>query len=111
MTHLLEEGDDEKTVFKLSVGIDFGTDGVGLAYAIPDGSTYIHNMWDDTEATRKPKTSVLFDNNNNVLRVGSEAQNMCLKLTGDQGWKLFERFKMNLYDEPSTKSKLKNMES
>ena len=35
---------------------------------------------------------------------------MYLKCTSDQGWKLFERFKMNLYEEPVAKSELKNVE-
>eukprot|EP01084_Bolivina_argentea_P316201 548040_1 len=111
MTHQLDDGDDEKSIFKAFVGIDFGTDGSGLAYGLPDGSAYIHNMWDDTEATRKPKTSVLFDSSNSVLKVGSEAQNLYLKCTGDQGWKLFERFKMSLYEEPKSKSDLRKAET
>ena len=79
------------------VGIDFGTDGSGIAYTLKDGSSYIHNMWGDSEATDKPKTSVLFDNHDDVLSVGTEAQDMYLKCKQDKGWKLFERFKMNLY--------------
>ena len=83
--------------FKAFVGIDFGTDGSGLAYALPDGSAYIHNMWDDCDPTQKSKTSVLFDNQNSIIRVGTGAQDMYLGCTEDKGWKLFERFKMNLY--------------
>ena len=79
------------------MGIDFGTDGSGLAYALPDGKSYIHNMWDDSEATKKPKTSVLFDNQQRILNVGTKAQDMYLSCQNDNGWKLFERFKMNLY--------------
>eukprot|EP01083_Nonionella_stella_P245877 854250_1 len=99
--------DDEKSVFKAFVGIDFGTDGSGLAYSLPDGSSYIHNMWDNSEATVKPKTSVLFDNQSSVISVGTGAQDMYLRCKKDKGWKLFERFKMNLYEEPSNKSELK----
>ena len=79
------------------MGIDCGTDGSGIAYALPDGSSYIHNMWGDTDANKKPKTSVLFDKENNQIGVASGAQDMYLKCKGDQGWKLFERFKMSLY--------------
>eukprot|EP01083_Nonionella_stella_P171500 585993_1 len=100
--------DDEKTAFKAFVGIDFGTDGSGLAYTLPDGSSYIHNMWDDSEATMKPKTSVLFDNQRSVIRVGTGAQDMYLGCKDDKGWKLFERFKMHLYEQPSKKWKLKD---
>eukprot|EP01083_Nonionella_stella_P079093 216771_1 len=100
-----------KSPFKAFVGIDFGTDGSGLAYALPDGSAFIHNMWDDTDPTQKPKTSVLFDNQQSIIRVGTGAQNMYLGCTEDKGWKLFERFKMNLYEEPTNKSALKAAES
>ena len=67
-------------------------------------------MWDDVKPTEKPKTSVLFNKESSVIRIGNGAQDMYLKCTNDQGWKLFERFKMNLYEEPTTKSQLKNME-
>lgn len=92
------------------MGIDFGTDGSGLAYALPDGNAYIHNMWDDENPTQKPKTSVLFDKESSVIRVGSRAQSMYLDCAKDQGWKLFERFKMNLYEEPAAKSELQNVD-
>ena len=31
--------------FQVYVGIDFGTDGTGLAYALPDGKVFIHQKW------------------------------------------------------------------
>ena len=83
------------------MGIDFGTYGSGLAYALPDGSSYIHNLWDNEEPTIKPKTSVLLDKDLSVIDVGAGAQGMFLRCKKDKGWKLFERFKMNLYKEPN----------
>eukprot|EP01084_Bolivina_argentea_P154050 268565_1 len=102
--------DDEKSAFVAFVGIDFGTDGSGLAYALPDGSSYIHNMWDN-KAQQKSTTSVLFDDNGRAIKVGTGAQDMYLESTNpDNNWKLFERFKMNLYEEPATKEELKEAE-
>eukprot|EP01084_Bolivina_argentea_P267134 453369_1 len=110
---MAEESEDEKSPFKAFVGIDFGTDGSGLAYCLRDGSAYIHNMWGLTEASEKPKTSVLFGKDDEVLSVGSEAQDMYIKSLAKE-WKLFERFKMSLYDikaeEPGTKNVLKSSE-
>ena len=87
----------EKHEFKIFVGIDFDTDGCGLAYALSDGSTYIHNTWKDVEPTQKPKTSVLFDNNGNVQCIGNQAVMQYITSMSNTGWKLFERFKMHLY--------------
>ena len=60
-------------MFKIHVGVDFGTYGSGLAYALDDGKVYIHNTWKDVQPTEKPKTSVLFDKDDDVICVGSEA--------------------------------------
>eukprot|EP01084_Bolivina_argentea_P293242 504299_1 len=90
---------NKKSRFKAFVGIDFGTDGSGLAYALPDGSVYIHNMWGDTESTTKPKSSVLLDSHNSVICVGTGAQQMYLDCDAKTGWKLAQQFKMELYDD------------
>eukprot|EP01084_Bolivina_argentea_P122817 217640_1 len=91
--------------FKVFVGIDFGTDGSALAYSFEnnDGScsSYIHNMWDVTKATKKSETSVLFDDQNQMLRVGTGAKNMYFLYEEDKGLKFFQRFKMKLYEEPA----------
>ena len=94
--------EDEKYVvddppFKVFVGIDFGTDGSGLAYGLPDGSSYIHNMWDDNDTTTKSKTSVLLDEKGDLICVGSKAKETYLQAQQDKGWMLFETFKMDLY--------------
>eukprot|EP01084_Bolivina_argentea_P247957 414799_1 len=39
---LVSMTEDEKSPFKAFVGIDFGTDGSGLAYCLRDGTAYIH---------------------------------------------------------------------
>ena len=73
----------KQSQFKLFVGIDFGTDGSGLAYADKDGNAFVH----------KPKTSVLFDKDDQVLSVGSKTKAMFLgcKNVAERGWKLFEQ--------------------
>ena len=93
--------------YKIFVGIDFGTDGSGLAYSLQDGSTYIHNLWKDVSSTEKPKTSVLFDNFGDVQCHGNQAVIQYISSMSNDGWKLFERFKMKLYDNnPKWKKKI-----
>eukprot|EP01084_Bolivina_argentea_P270152 459307_1 len=93
---------EEKNQFKIVVGIDFGTDGSGLAYAIPDtngtSTVYIHDIWKDAISTEKPKTSILFDHEGNVQSTGNPAVNLYINCKQNKGWKLFERFKMSLYE-------------
>lgn len=88
--------------YKLFVGIDFGTHGCGLAYAIRNKSgeatVYIHNLWKDVPKEEKPKTSVLFDNNGKVKCHGNDAVMTYIALADTDGWKLFDRFKMSLYE-------------
>ena len=88
---------DSQQSFKIYVGIDFGTDGCGLAYALSDGSCYIHNTWKDTQPTQKPRTSVLFDSNGDVQCIGTDAKMQYINSHNNAGWKLFERFKMSLF--------------
>eukprot|EP01084_Bolivina_argentea_P267144 453394_1 len=99
---LLAFGNDEYSSssheFKIFVGIDFGTDGSGLAYSLLDGSTYIHNLWRDVSAYEKPKTSVLFDSEGSVQCHGNQAVIQYISSMNNSGWKLFERFKVSLYD-------------
>ena len=54
-------------------------------------------MWDNVNATQKQKTSWLCDNNSRTIKSGTGARDMYLGCEEDQGWKLFERFKMSLY--------------
>eukprot|EP01084_Bolivina_argentea_P214465 364078_1 len=108
--------------FKIFVGVDFGTDGCGLAYAFSkklinknddnnDDEKYdsndinnvyveIHTNFDDVGPYEKSTTSVLFDDKNRVKVVGSTAANVYINTENNQEWKLFERFKMSLYDDP-----------
>ena len=82
--------------FKVFVGIDFGTHGSGLAYALPNGKSYIHNLWDNEVPTTKPQTSVLLDRDSNVISVGSDALKLYLKAKKEREYQLFENFKMGL---------------
>ena len=82
--------------FLIHVGVDFGTYGSGLAYALNKDDVYIH-IFKDCSTTEKSKTSVLFDNHGKVQCVGSEALRLYVTSQHNEGWKLFERYKMNLY--------------
>eukprot|EP01083_Nonionella_stella_P119506 357292_1 len=101
--------DDPKPSFKIYVGIDFGTDGCGLAYALNDGTSYIHNLWKDVEPSQKPRTSVLFDNTGKVQCIGNQAAMQYINCMANDGWKLFERFKMSLFETPSWKTDIKSV--
>eukprot|EP01084_Bolivina_argentea_P058454 106758_1 len=65
-------------------------------------------MWNskDVVATEKPRTSVLFDNTGIVQGCGNHIMGFFLTSFHNEGWKLFERFKMNLYDAPSMHSEI-----
>ena len=55
-------------------------------------------MWEDSKRIEKPKTSVLFDDNGEVKCNGNNALNVYMSIQNCHGWKLFEKFKMNLYE-------------
>ena len=110
--------------FKLHIAIDFGTDGIGVAYAI-DNKVYVHQDFNSQKfgSSVKPKTIVLLDNDGDVNSFGIDAQFMlsiisinayilyifiilfmfylhCDRYGGlkkKDKWLLFERFKMSLY--------------
>eukprot|EP01084_Bolivina_argentea_P239557 402620_1 len=106
---------DNDDRFKITVGIDFGTYGSGLAYAIPNeqgnSTVYIHNMWKDVVATEKPSTSILFDNTGQVHGYGDHTVNQFISMIDNQGWKVFERFKISLYDTPLKHSEIASAKS
>eukprot|EP01083_Nonionella_stella_P122153 367378_1 len=88
--------------FQVYVGIDFGTDGTGLAYALPTGEVFVHQKWKGYKRSVevKPKTRILLDANGNFLAFGQPATNSYITMGGEKtGWMLFERFKMALYDK------------
>eukprot|EP00484_Ammonia_sp_Unknown_P021917 CAMPEP_0197031776 /NCGR_PEP_ID=MMETSP1384-20130603/10663_1 /TAXON_ID=29189 /ORGANISM="Ammonia sp." /LENGTH=681 /DNA_ID=CAMNT_0042461351 /DNA_START=29 /DNA_END=2074 /DNA_ORIENTATION=- len=88
--------------FKLHVGIDFGTDGSGLAYALPNGDVFIHNKWKSKKygAITKPKTQILLNEEGKCVAFGIDASEVYSQLdkSTQQKWLLFERFKMALYE-------------
>ena len=87
--------------FKLYIAIDFGTDGCGISYCLPNGSVYIHSNWKgEQSANTKIKSRILLDKHGDRLAFGSAASYMYSNINkhNDQGWMLFERFKMNLYE-------------
>jgi len=94
--------DVKKSTFKLHVGIDFGTDGSGLAYALPNGDVYIHNKWKSKKygAITKPKTQILLNEEGSCVAFGIDAGEVYAQLDSEtqKKWLLFERFKMALYE-------------
>ena len=54
----------KKDGFKLHIAVDFGTDGLGIAYAY-NGKVHVHSKFKSTRfaSTVKPKTSVIIDQN------------------------------------------------
>ncbi len=87
--------------FKAIVGLDFGTDGIGIAYGIGD-KMFIHSGWESEKYARRTKrrTIILLDQNNDVAGFGMDGKETYLDLEeGANDWKLFENFKMQLYPE------------
>ena len=64
-----------ETSFKLCIVIDFGTDGIGLAYAY-NGKIYVHSKWKSVRfaSTNKPKTIILLDDDGDVNSFGMDAK-------------------------------------
>eukprot|EP01084_Bolivina_argentea_P017348 32410_1 len=84
----------------ICVAIDFGTSSCGIAYALPDGTVYIHATEDETGrklTLQKLKSSVLFDADGDIQGVGNDAKKKYTKLWTNNLWKLFEKFKIYLY--------------
>eukprot|EP01084_Bolivina_argentea_P277707 474227_1 len=122
----LLENQKEDVEFKIFVGIDFGTDGCGLAYAVRNPNNQyenqlninnindnemehvkIHtNFKDAHDEWGKSRTSVLLDADDELQCVGGEAAATFVNMKNTKGWKLFERFKMHLYESPKWKSKI-----
>ena len=68
-------GPQVETTFKLCIAIDFGTDGIGLAYAYK-GKIYVHSKWHAVRfaSTIKPKTIILLDDGGEVNSFGMDAK-------------------------------------
>eukprot|EP01084_Bolivina_argentea_P277708 474228_1 len=141
-----------KTDFKIICAIDFGTDGVGLAYSIPiqkhtneekeeqkeeqindkikqskeqeDKPYYCalsnefeentnekqypkidvyEHIWSEEQNYSKKKAFILLNENNKLFMFGKQAVNTYECMEDRTGFKLFERFKMNLYPDPRWK--------
>eukprot|EP01083_Nonionella_stella_P004290 12396_1 len=88
------------TQYRLHIAIDFGTDGLGLAYAIDD-EVYVHSKWNSERYVdvEKPKTIILLDRDGEVDCFGQDAKELYMKLKSKKEHMLFERFKMALYGD------------
>ena len=85
--------------FKAIVGLDFGTDGIGIAYGI-NKSMYIHSGWEceKYKSRTKKRTIILLDHENDKAGFGMDGKEKYMGLEqGANDWKLFENFKMQLY--------------
>jgi len=89
--------------FRAIVGVDFGTDGIGIAYGINE-SMQLHNKWESSEYIKqdgpeKRRSIILLNERNDAVRFGIDARARYLELeSGARDFKLFENFKMQLYD-------------
>eukprot|EP00484_Ammonia_sp_Unknown_P018486 CAMPEP_0197039208 /NCGR_PEP_ID=MMETSP1384-20130603/16028_1 /TAXON_ID=29189 /ORGANISM="Ammonia sp." /LENGTH=647 /DNA_ID=CAMNT_0042469763 /DNA_START=43 /DNA_END=1986 /DNA_ORIENTATION=+ len=90
--------------FKLHIAIDFGTDGLGIAYAVHD-EVFVHTKWKSNRnreaVTDKPKTIILFDEKGERQAFGVDAKYTYMNLGPDaqREWMLFDRFKMSLFED------------
>eukprot|EP01084_Bolivina_argentea_P289704 497520_1 len=87
--------------FKIHIAIDFGTDGCALASAFND-EVEVYDRWRSKNFSKsvKTKTSILLNEKNEIVSFGNDAKNMFIvgEVYKDK-WKLFERFKMALYQD------------
>eukprot|EP01084_Bolivina_argentea_P231386 390236_1 len=89
--------------FSVYVAIDFGTAGIGIAYTF-NNNIFVHDKWKSKgygTTTKKLKSTILFDNNENVASIGLQAKYAYIAFTDVQndGWSLVENFKMWLFDD------------
>merc|ERR1719204_1916712 len=105
--------------FRVVVGIDFGTDGSGVAWALNDGSGQVfvdQEMNDNSQfIDTKTKTNILLDEEGNFIAFGREATEKYIRQFEDDesasdddesaqaaqaksaSWLYFSQFKMALY--------------
>eukprot|EP01084_Bolivina_argentea_P275924 470656_1 len=88
-----------KNKFEAYVGIDFGTDGTGVAYAFPSGKV----IWQQTHtlhATIKDRTNILLEAKppHHVIKFGLAATTQYTNAK-EKTSLYFDRFKMALYDK------------
>eukprot|EP01083_Nonionella_stella_P028926 79720_1 len=89
--------------FKVHCAVDFGTDGVALAYAFGEANKVTaHAEWSYKKYAPKfkPKTIVLLDEDFEAIGFGKDAKHFyaATEKMKDK-WMLFERFKMALYED------------
>eukprot|EP01083_Nonionella_stella_P192949 712995_1 len=90
----------EKNTFKIAASIDFGSDGLALAFAYHNEVT-IYSKWKTKKRRRatKAKTQILLNDQDDIVAFGHTAKTIYSNLTGKEKaeWKFFERFKMSLH--------------
>eukprot|EP01083_Nonionella_stella_P312689 1119280_1 len=90
--------------FKVHCAVDFGTDGVAIAYAFGEANKDVtaHAEWSHKKYAPKfkPKTIVLLDEDHRAIGFGKDAKHTYMVTdTMKDKWMLFERFKMSLNED------------
>ena len=66
----------EDPEFKVSIAVDFGTDGIGVAYAY-NNEIHVHSKWGDGDSKYgeqvKPKTIILLNESAEPINFGMDA--------------------------------------
>eukprot|EP01084_Bolivina_argentea_P263321 445643_1 len=83
--------------FKIHVAVDFGNDGIAMAYVINDEILF-HDKWNSTkyDIDSKPKSIILLDENYDTLAFGKDAKFQYISMPKMMNkWMLFETFNPN----------------
>ena len=118
---------NKKGTFKVVVGIDFGTDGSGIAWAVNDGNEEVFVDQEINDNAKfvdlKTKTNILLDENGEFIAFGREATEQYIRQFEDESddedddqndkkpkksasWLYFSQFKMALYKKAIKKQAL-----
>eukprot|EP00486_Rosalina_sp_Unknown_P005549 CAMPEP_0201570984 /NCGR_PEP_ID=MMETSP0190_2-20130828/13502_1 /ASSEMBLY_ACC=CAM_ASM_000263 /TAXON_ID=37353 /ORGANISM="Rosalina sp." /LENGTH=460 /DNA_ID=CAMNT_0047995145 /DNA_START=17 /DNA_END=1396 /DNA_ORIENTATION=- len=116
---------NKKGDFKVVVGIDFGTDGSGVAWAINDGKSEVFVDQEINDNAKfvdlKTKTNILLDESGEFIAFGREATEKYIRQFEDEDsdddeesnkekksnkWLYFSQFKMALYKKAIKKQAL-----
>eukprot|EP01084_Bolivina_argentea_P301962 521110_1 len=111
---------NKKGDFKVVVGIDFGTDGSAVSWALNDGSDKVHVAQTINDNARfvdlKTKTNILLNDKGEFIAFGREATEQYIRQFEDMddkasskkhaSWLYFDQFKMALYKKAIKKQAL-----
>eukprot|EP00483_Globobulimina_turgida_P009781 UN09800 len=113
---------NEKGNFRVVVGIDFGTDGSAVAWALNDGQDKVNLAQEINDNSKfinlKTKTNILLHSNGEFIAFGREATEKYIRQFEDDdsdddepnqkkkisNWLYFDQFKMALYKKAIKKT-------